>query len=101
MHDRDELYRDVYWQLFDADLNPEDVYDMEAMWADEPGQSLHDLMRNNVRFPNRGDENSADILREICMQAGIKVYGFSYDDVVTDLVNIYTKSQWILNQVKR
>ena len=33
MRNRDTLYRDVYWGMFDADLSPEDVYDMEAMYA--------------------------------------------------------------------
>lgn len=101
MRDYDELYRAVYWELFDADLNPEDIYDMEAMYAnDEPGVNLHDLMRDNIRFPNRDDENSANILREICMQEGLRVYGVSYDDVVTDLVNICHKSEHILKRVK-
>jgi hypothetical protein len=100
MRDSYELYRDVYWELYDADLNPEDVYDMEAMCAnDEPGLDLRALMRNNIRSPKREDENSANILREICMQEGISVYGSSYD-VVSDLVNIYVNSQHILNLVK-
>ena len=101
MRDYDDLYRAVYWELFDADLNPEDIYDMEAMHADDvPGANLHDLMRDNIRFPNRDDENSANILREICMQEGIRVYGSAYDDIVSDLVNIRTKSLRILNRVK-
>lgn len=101
MSDYDDLYRSVYWELFDADLNPEDVYDMEAMRAeDEPGVSLRVLMRDNIRFPERGDANSASILREICMQEGIKVYGVSYDDIISDIINIFHKAQYILKRVK-
>lgn len=67
MRDYDELYSAVCCELFDVDLNPEDVYDMGAMYADdEPGVSLRDLMHANIRFPERDDVNSASILCEIC-----------------------------------
>lgn len=101
MGDYEKLRNAVYWELFNADLNPEDVYDMEAMYADdEPGVSLCDLMHSNIRFPERGDENSASILREICMQEGIKVYGVSYDDIISDIIRIYFKAKYILEGVK-
>lgn len=101
MRDYEELCRAVYWELFDADLNPEDVYDMEAMYADdESGASLHDLMHANIRFPERGGEKSASILREICMQEGIKVYGVSYDDIISDIIRIHFKAKYILERVK-
>lgn len=101
MRDYEELCRAVYWELFDADLNPEDVYDMAAMYADdEPGASLRDLMHANIRFPERDDESSASILREICMQEGIKVYGVSYDDIIADINRIHFKAKYILERVK-
>lgn len=101
MRDYEKLHRAVYWELFDADLNPEDVYDMAAMYADdEPGVHLHDLMHANIRFPERDDENSASILREICMQEGIKVYGVSYDDIISDIIRIYCRAKYILDNAK-
>ena len=101
MCEYEKLHRAVYWELFDADLNPEDVYDMEAMYADDgPDVNLRGLMHANIRFPERDDENSGSILREICMQEGIKVYGVSYDDIISDIFNIYAKSKYILEQVK-
>lgn len=101
MRDYEELCRAVYWELFDADLNPEDVYDMEAMYADdEPEMFLRDLMHANIRFPERDDENSASILREICMQEGFKVYGASYDDIISDIIRIHFKAKYILERVK-
>ena len=100
MRDYEKLCNAVYWELFDADLNPEDVYDMAAMCADESGMSLRDLMHANTRFPERGSENSASILREICMQEGIKVYGVSYDDIISDIIRIHLKAKYILERVK-
>lgn len=101
MRDYEELCRAVYWEMFDANLNPEDVYDMAAMYADdEPGVHLHDLMHAHVRFPERDDENSASILREICMQKGVMVRALSYDDIISDIVNIHHNTEYILSQVK-
>ena len=101
MRDYEELCRAVYWEMFDANLNPEDVYDMAAMYADdEPGVHLHDLMHAHVRFPERDDENSASILREICMQKGVMVRTLSYDDIISDIVNIHHNTEYILSQVK-
>lgn len=100
MRDYEKLCNSIYWELFDADLNPEDVYDVEAMCADDgPTVFLRDLMHANIRFPERDDENSANILREICMQEGIKVYGFSYDDIISDIMRIYFKAKYILDRV--
>lgn len=100
MCDYEKLCRAVYWELFDAGLNPEDVYDMEAMYADDgPEVLLRDLMHAHVRFPERDDENSDRILREICMQEGLKVYGASYDDI-SDISHIHLKTKHILEGVK-
>jgi len=99
--DYDKLCNAVRRELFDPNLESEDVYDMAAMYADdEPGLYLRDLMHANIRFPERDDDNSASVLREICMQEGIKTQGVSYDDIISDIVNIYSKVKYILERVK-
>ena len=101
MSDYEDLCNAVCRELFDPDLNPEDVYDMAAMYADdEPGLRLRDLMRANIRFPERDEDNSASVLREICTQEGIKTQGASYDEIISDIANIYSKARYILERAK-
>lgn len=101
MSDYDKLRNAVQWGLFDSSLTPEDVYDMKAMLDDDgPDVLLCDLMRAHVRFPARSDDRAADVLREICMQSGIKVRGSSYDEIAAYLANSYANILYILNGMK-
>lgn len=98
---RNAMYNAVYWELYDPRLKPEDVYDIDAMCEDdEPGLFLRDLMREHVKFPERNDALAYEILKEICMQAGIRIESLSYDDIIIDLVNINARSHYILSVVK-